>query len=199
MRRLVVAVTGTTGVIYGIRLLEVLRGIADVETHLIVSRTARRVIVEETDVAPEAVEALAARSYDNGDVGAAPAGSAFQTAGMMIVPCAGRTVGALAAGNPASLITRAADVTLKEGRPLVLVPPDTPWHLGDLRRLRALAEMGAVILPPMPAFYPRPRTVEELVDHTVGRILDRFGIAHTLVEEWTGHARPPARRGRPSA
>jgi len=197
MRRLVVAVTGTTGVIYGIRLLEVLRGIADVETHLIVSRTARRVIVEETDVAPEAVEALAARSYDNGDVGAAPASSAFQTTGMIIVPCGGQTVGALAAGNPASLITRAADVTLKEGRLLVLVPPDTPWHLGDLRRLRVLAELGAVILPPKPAFYPRPRTVDDLVNHTVGRILDRVGIPHSLVEEWTGHARPSRPRERP--
>jgi 4-hydroxy-3-polyprenylbenzoate decarboxylase len=199
MRRLIVGITGATGVIYGIRLLEVLRGILDVETHLIVSRSARRVIVEETDVAPEAVEALAARSYDNGDLGAAPASSAFPAVGMMIVPCGGRTLGALAAGNPVSLVTRTADVTLKEGRPLVLVPPETPWHLGDLRRLRALAEVGAVILPPMPADYPRPRTVDDLVNHTVGRILDRFGIAHALVEEWTGHARPPGRRGpRPS-
>jgi flavin prenyltransferase len=197
VRRVVVGMTGATGVIYGIRLLEVLRGVADVETHLIVSRAARRLIAEETDVAPGAVEALAARSYDNRDLGGAPATGAFLTAGMIIVPCGGRTLGALAAGDARSLITLAADVTLKEGRPLVLVPPETPWHLGDLRRLRALAEVGAVILPPMPAFYPRPRTVDDLVNHTVGRILDRFGIAHTLVAEWTGHARPSGRRGPP--
>jgi 4-hydroxy-3-polyprenylbenzoate decarboxylase len=195
---LVVGITGATGVVYGIRLLEVLKGVGEVETHLIVSRAARRLIPGETDYTVEAVEALARRSYDNRDIGAALASGAFRTGGMVIAPCGSRTLAALAAGHTGSLITRAGDVTLKEGRPLVVMPPETPLHLGDLRRMVALAEMGGVILPPMPAFYPRPRTVDDLVNHTVGRVLDRFGIAHTLVKEWTGRARPRSRERGPA-
>jgi flavin prenyltransferase len=192
--RLVVGITGATGAVYGVRLLEHLRGAPGVETHLVVSRAARRFITDETGYTVDDVHALATTSYDDRDLGAALARGAFRTAGMVIAPCSMATVGALAGGHAGSLLARAGDVTLKEGRPLVAVVRETPWHLGHLRRMLALAEMGAVILPPMPAFYPRPRTLDEVVDHTVGRVLDRFGIPHALVQEWTGHARsrPPA-------
>lgn len=191
--RLVVGIGGATGAVYGIRLLEVLRGVPDVETHLVISAAARRIIVEETDWTVERVEGLATRTYDDRDIGAAPASGSFRTAGMVIAPCGPDTAGALAHSLAGSLIARAGDVTLKEGRPLILVARETPLHLGHLRALLALAEIGAVILPPLPAFYARPRTIDDLVNHTVGRVLDRFGIAHTLVKEWTGTGR--ARRG----
>lgn len=195
--RLAVGIAGATGVIYGIRLLEVLKGASDVETHLVVSRAARRLIADETDYAVEAVEALATRSYDDRDIGAALASGSFRTAGMAIAPCDVSTLGALATGYTGSLIARAGDVTLKEGRPLVAVVREAPWHLGHLRSMLALAEMGGVILPPMPAFYPRPRTIDDIVNHTVGRVLDRFGIPHALVAEWTGA--PRGRRPPPPA
>jgi 4-hydroxy-3-polyprenylbenzoate decarboxylase len=193
--RLAVGIAGATGVVYGIRLLEVLKGAPDVETHLVVSRAARRLIADETDHAVEAVLALATRTYDDRDIGAALASGSFRTAGMVIAPCDVATLGALATGHTGSLIARAGDVTLKEGRPLVAVVREAPWHLGHLRAMLALAEMGGVILPPMPAFYPRPRTIDDVVNHTVGRILDRFAIPHALVAEWTGapRGRPPAR------
>ena len=193
--RLVVGIGGATGVIYGIRLLEVLKGVPEVETHLIVSHAARRTIADETDYAPEGVEALATRAYDDHDIGAALASGSFKTAGMVVAPCGPDTLAALATSHAGTLIARAGDVTLKEGRPLVVVVRETPLHLGHLRRMLALAEMGAVILPPMPAFYPRPRTVDDLVNHTVGRVLDRFGIPHTLVAEWTGTGRARRSRG----
>lgn len=195
--RLAVGISATTGVIYGIRLLEVLRHAPDVETHLVIGRAARRVIAAETDYAVEDVEALATATYDDRDIGAALASGSFRTAGMVIAPCAIQTLGALATSYAGSLIARAGDVTLKEGRPLVAVVREAPWHLGHLRQMLALAEMGGVILPPMPAFYPRPRTIDDVVNHTVGRILDRFGIPHGLVNEWTGTARP--RRSSPSS
>jgi len=187
--RLVVGVAGATGAIYGIRLLEVLRGVPDVETHLVVSREARRVITEETDYPVEHVEALATAVYDDRDIGAALASGSFRTAGMVVAPCDVGTLSALAYSLAGTLIARAGDVTLKEGRPLVLVVRETPLHLGHLRAMLALGEMGGVILPPLPAFYPRPRTVDDIVNHTVGRVLDRFGIPHELVKEWTGTAR----------
>lgn len=190
--RLALGISDTTGVVYGIRLLEVLRGAPDVETHLVISRAARRAIAHETDYDVEEVDALATRTYDDRDLGAALSSGSFRTAGMVIAPCGIETVAALARSDAASLITRAGDVTLQEGRPLVVVVRETPLHLGHLRQLLALAEMGGVILPPMPAFYPRPRTVDDIVNHTVGRVLDRLHIAHTLVTEWTG-AGPPRR------
>jgi polyprenyl P-hydroxybenzoate/phenylacrylic acid decarboxylase-like protein len=192
--RLVVGITGATGAIYGIRLLDVLRRAPGVETHLVISATGKRRIAEETDWAVEDVEALATRAYDERDIGAALASGSFRTGGMVIAPCGPETVGALAHSLAGSLIARAGDVTLKEGRPLVLVVRETPLHLGHLRAMLAVAEMGAVVLPPLPAFYPRPQTIDDVVNHTVGRILDRFGIAHALVTEWTGtgRARRPA-------
>jgi 4-hydroxy-3-polyprenylbenzoate decarboxylase len=184
--RLVVAISGSTGSIYGIRLLELLRGVPDVETHLVISQAGKRTLLAETDYTVRAVEALAARVHDDRDIGASLASGSFKTGGMVIAPCSMKTVSALANSYASTLIARAGDVTLKEGRPLVVVPRETPLHVGHLRQLLALAEMGAVVLPPMPAFYHRPRTVDDLVNHTVGRILDRFGIAHGLVPEWTG-------------
>ncbi len=184
--RLVVGISGSTGAIYGIRLLEVLRDTPGLETHLIISGPAKRTILEETDYAVKDVEALASRVYDNRDIGAALASGSFRTAGMVIAPCSVKTASALATCHADTLICRAGDVTLKEGRPLIVVVRETPLHVGHLRQLLALAEIGAVILPPMPAFYDRPKTIDDLVNHTVGRILDRLGIPHQLTREWTG-------------
>ena len=184
--RLVVGISGSTGSIYGIRLLEVLRGVPDVETHLVISHAGKRTLVEETDYSVRDVEALATRTYDDRDIGAALASGSFKTAGMVIAPCSIKTVSALANSYASTLIARAGDVTLKEGRPLVVVARETPLHVGHLRQLTALAEIGAIILPPMPAFYHRPRTLDDVVNHTVGRMLDRFGLPHGLVPEWTG-------------
>jgi 4-hydroxy-3-polyprenylbenzoate decarboxylase len=186
--RLVVGISGATGVVYGVRLLTVLRAIPDLETHLVMSAAARRTLVEETDLAPRAVEALAHHVHDNRDIGAAPASGSFRTAGMVLAPCSVKTLAAVAHGYTSNLLTRAADVTLKEGRPLIALFRETPLHVGHLRTMLAFAEMGGVLLPPLPAFYHRPRTVEEIVDQTVARVLDRLGLPQTLVPEWTGHA-----------
>ena len=194
MKRIAVAISGASGAIYGIRFLELLRGLPDVESHLIVSEAARRTIVEETDYIPRDVEAMATRRYSNKDIGAALASGSFKTSGMVVVPCSIKTAAAIAHCLADTLIARAADVTLKEGRPLVLVVRESPLHLGHLRVLTALAEMGAVILPPMPAFYNRPKQIDDLVTHTLARVLDRLGLPHTLVPEWQGTT--PAQRER---
>jgi flavin prenyltransferase len=186
LKRLVIGITGASGAVYGIRLLELLRDTPDVEPHLIVSDSAKRTILEETDVSVAEVEALAARRYNNKDIGAAVASGSFKTAGMVIAPCSIKTAAAVAHCTADTLIARAADVTLKEGRPLILLVRETPLHLGHLRVLTALAEMGAVILPPMPAFYHRPKQIDDLINHTLARVLDRLGIAQTLVPEWQG-------------
>ena len=184
--RLVVAITGASGSIYGIRLLEVLRGNADVQTHVVISAAGKRTLVEETRYSVADVEALAHHRYDVKDIGASIASGSFRTCGMVIAPCSIRTAAAIAACHSDTLVSRAADVTLKEGRPLILVVRETPLHLGHLRVLVALAEMGAVVMPPMPAFYNRPSGLDEIVDHTVARILDRLNLAQTLVREWRG-------------
>ena len=190
--RLIVGISGSTGAIYGIRLLQVLRSLSGVETHLILSAPAKRTIVEETDYTVKAVEALATRVYDNRDIGAAPASGSFKTVGMAIVPCSIRTAAALATSTGDTLLCRAGDVTLKEGRPLLVGVRETPLHVGHLRQLTTLAELGAVIFPPVPAFYDRPATLDDIVNHTVGRILDRLHIPQDLVREWTGTQAPPA-------
>jgi 4-hydroxy-3-polyprenylbenzoate decarboxylase len=182
----VVGLSGASGAIYGIRFLEHLRALPDVETHLVVSDAAKRTIVEETDWAVKDVEALAARCYNNKDIGATIASGSFKTDGMVIVPCSVKAAASVAHCLAGNLLTRAADVTLKEGRPLILVVRETPLHLGHLRVLTALAEMGAVVMPPMPAFYQRPKQIEDLVDHTLARILDRLGLPQQLVTEWQG-------------
>jgi flavin prenyltransferase len=188
-RRLVVAITGATGAIYGVRLLEQLRKDASFELHLILSNPAKRTLTEETDFSVKDVEGLAHVVHDNRDVGASVASGSFRTEGMVVAPCSMKTVSALATSHGDTLIARAGDVALKEGRPLIVVVRETPLHVGHLRQLVALAEIGAIILPPMPAFYQRPRTVDDIVDHTVARILDRLGVHHDLVPEWTGHRR----------
>jgi 4-hydroxy-3-polyprenylbenzoate decarboxylase len=184
--RLVVAITGATGAIYGIRLLEVLKAYPEVETHLLISRPGKRTIVEETDWSVADVEALATHRYDPNDLGAALASGSFRTAGMVIAPCSIKTAAAVAACHSDNLVTRAADVALKEGRPLVLLVRETPLHVGHLKMMLALAEMGAVVLPPMPAFYNRPRDLDDIVNHTIARALDRLGLPQTLVGEWRG-------------
>jgi flavin prenyltransferase len=191
-RRLIVGITGSTGAIYGIRLLERLRGVPDLETHLVISAPGNQTILHETDYRVVDVEALATRVYSNRDIAAAPASGSFKTLGMIIAPCSIKTTSALANSFGDTLICRAGDVTLKEGRPLLLAVRETPLHLGHLRLLTSLAEMGAVIYPPMPIFYTRPRTLDDLVSQTVGRILERMGIATGLVEEWSG-CPPPDR------
>jgi len=188
-RRLVVAMTGASGSIYGVRLLEELRRRGGVELHLVMSATGKRTLLEETDHDVKAVEGLAHVVYDNRDVGAALASGSFRTAGMVIVPCSVKTVSALANCYSDTLIARAGDVTLKEGRPLVAVVRETPLHVGHLKQMLALAEMGGILLPPLPAFYLRPQTVADVVNHTVARILDRLGFGQDLVPEWTGGGR----------
>lgn len=186
MRRFVVGISGSTGAIYGIRLLQVLREQPDVETHLVISAPGKKTLLAETDFSVKDVEALAHVVHDNKDIGSALASGSFRTAGMAVAPCSMKTLSALANSFGDTLIARAGDVALKEKRPLVVVARETPLHAGHLRLMMTLAELGAVILPPMPAFYLRPRTVEEIVDHTVARVLDHLGIAQHLVPEWIG-------------
>jgi len=184
--RLVVGITGASGSIYGIRLLEVLRTTTDIELHLVVSVAGKRTLMEETDYSVADVEALAHHRYDVKDIGATLASGSFRTAGMVIAPCSIKTAAAIAACYADTLLTRAADVTLKEGRPLILLVRETPLHLGHLRVLTSLAEMGAVVLPPMPAFYNRPKALDDIINHTVARVLDRLQLPQTLVGEWRG-------------
>jgi len=189
--RLLVGISGSTGSIYGIRLLQALGRVPNLETHLIMSAPAKRTIVEETEFSVKEVEKLAARVYDNRDIGAAPASGSFKTFGMVIMPCSIKTASALATSTGDSLLCRAGDVTLKEGRPLIVGVREAPLHVGHLRQLTTLAELGAIIFPPVPAFYHRPKTLDDIVNHTVGRILDRLGIPQELVREWAGTQMPP--------
>lgn len=185
-RRIIVGITGSTGSVYGVRLLQVLRESPGIETHLVISSPGKRTLVQETEFSVKEVESLAHRVYDNRDIGAALASGSFKTSGMVIAPCSIKTVSALATCYADTLIARAGDVTLKEGRRLVAVVRESPLHVGHLKQMLALAEMGGIILPPMPAFYLRPKTLGDIVDQTLGRILDRLDIPHTLVPEWPG-------------
>jgi len=192
VKRVVVGLSGASGSIYGIRLLEQLRKDPTVEIHLILSASGKRTLVEETDYSVKQVEALGHVVYDNRDVGASLASGSFRTAGMVIAPCSVKTVAALATCYADTLIARAGDVTLKEGRPLLAVVRETPLHAGHLKQMLAFAEMGGIVFPPLPAFYQRPKTVDDIVNHTVARILDRMGLGQDLVPEWTGGGRAPA-------
>jgi 4-hydroxy-3-polyprenylbenzoate decarboxylase len=194
-KRVVVALTGATGIIYGIRLLEILRAMPGVESHAVISPAAKRTLVEETDFTVKQAEALADVLYDYRNIGAALASGSFHTHAMVIVPCSIKTMASLALSFADNLITRAGDVTLKEGRPLVVVVRETPLHVGHLRLMTQLAEAGGIILPPMPAFYNRPQSIDDIVNHTVGRILDRIRLPHDLVKEWQG-TRPVRVRSR---
>jgi 4-hydroxy-3-polyprenylbenzoate decarboxylase len=186
MKRLVIGITGASGVILGIRLLQVVREAKLAETHVVISAAAKATIAQETDWKVGDVAALADTVYDARDIGAAIASGSFVTAGMIIVPCSIKTLSAVANSYSSDLISRAADVTLKEGRPLVLVVRETPLHLGHLRLMERAAEIGGVILPPMPAFYAHPQTIEDMVDNIVGRVLLRLGIENELYLKWTG-------------
>lgn len=196
-RRLVVGISGASGVIYGIRLLELLRDIEGVETHLVMSAAARQTIALETDWSHQDVEALAAFSYRPGDIAASLSSGSFRTAGMVVVPCSMGTLSDIAWSSSDNLLARAADVTLKEHRRLVLVPRETPLHLGHLRLMVQLAEMGAIICPPVPAFYQRPTTIEHIIDHTLSRVLDLLEIdpGRELSRRWEGAERSTASGG----
>ena len=183
---LIIGITGASGVIYGIRLLEVLSTTVGIETHLIISEAAEVNIRQETDVKVEDVKALANFSYDIKDIGAAPASGSFQRDGMIIAPCSVKTMSALANSYTENLLIRSGDVTLKERKRLVLLVRETPLHIGHIKNMERLCEMGAIIMPPVPAFYHHPKTIQDIIDHTIGKTLDMFGIEHKLFPRWTG-------------
>lgn len=182
-RRIVVGISGASGVIYGVRMLEVLRD-AGVETHLVMSRSAEITLGHETNRKVAGVKALASHWHQQSDIGACISSGSFRTMGMVVAPCSVRSMSEIATGVTSGLLTRAADVTLKERRPLVLMVRETPLHLGHLRTMTQLAEMGAIIAPPLPAFYARPESLDEMVDHSIGRVLDLFGIDNGLTRRW---------------
>ena len=184
MKRLIVGISGASGVIYGIRMLQVLQGFREIETHLVISKPGERTISEETSYKIDEVKALANVVHPVQDIGASIASGSFKTEGMVIIPCSIHTASAIAYSISDNLLTRAADVVLKEKRKLVLVVRESPLHVGHLKSLLAAAEMGAMIVPPVPAFYTLPKTLDEIIDHTVGRVLDLFGIEHKLVKRW---------------
>lgn len=188
MKRLVVGFSGASGIIYGIRLLEVLRGVADVETHVIISHAAKRTIGLETDYTVAQVEALADALYNFNDITAAVSSGSFKTIGMVIIPCAVKTLSGIANCYADNLILRAADVTLKDRRKLVLALRETPLHLGHIRLMAQATEMGAILMPPMPAFYHRPQTVDDIINQSVNRVLDLFEInlPQDLFQRWQG-------------
>ena len=184
-QRLIVALSGASGAILGIRLLQVLQH-SPIETHLIVSPAAAQTISSETDWTLKEVESLAHEVHPHRNVGATIASGSYKTLGMVIAPCSVKTLSSITYGMTDDLTARAADVCLKEGRPLVAVYRETPLHVGHLRTLTQFAEMGGIVFPPVPAFYARPASIDEMVDQTVGRILDRVGIANQLVRRWAG-------------
>jgi 4-hydroxy-3-polyprenylbenzoate decarboxylase len=191
-KRLIVALSGASGQIYGIRLLEVLRESPEVETHLLMSPAARITIAQETDWDPRDVEALANVVYRPGDIGAALASGSFETAGMIVAPCSIKTLSAIAHSFAADLTSRAADVQLKEGRPVLLMVRETPLHLGHIELMAQAARIGCVIFPPAPAFYSRPKTLDDIVNGTVGRMLARIGFENELYYRWLGMRGAPS-------
>ncbi|QPF87346.1 UbiX family flavin prenyltransferase [Bradyrhizobium genosp. L] len=182
-RRLIVGISGASGVVYGLRTLQLLRN-SGIETHLVMSKTAEVTFAHETSVKVAEVKAAAHTAYRIDDMAAAIASGGFRTAGMIVAPCSIRSMSEIATGVTSTLLTRAADVTLKERRRLVLMVRETPLHAGHLRTMAALSEMGAIVAPPVPAFYTKPRSLEEMVDHTVGRMLDLFDIDIGGVPRW---------------
>lgn len=188
VRRLVVGMSGATGAIYGIRLLEVLRGTAEIETHLVISSAAAQTMLEETQYTIKEVEALADVNYRFRDIGAAISSGSFKTIGMVVIPCSMKTLSGIANSFSDNLLLRGADVVLKDRRKLVLVTRETPLHLGHLRLMVQVVEMGGIIMPPMPAFYHRPKTLDDIINQTVNRVLDLFEIdlGYDLFERWQG-------------
>src|SRR5512140_894099 len=184
--RLIVGISGSTGAIYGIRLLEVLRHERAAETHLVISKAAERTIPWETHYSVADVRALADHSYPVADIGAELSSGSFQTEGMVIAPCSVKSLASLATGLCDNLMARAADVTLKERRRLVLLVRESPLNLVHIRNMETVTQMGAIVAPPVPAFYTQPHTIDDIVNHTVGRVLDLFGLDVGLVKRWEG-------------
>jgi 4-hydroxy-3-polyprenylbenzoate decarboxylase len=184
-RRLIIGISGASGAIYGVRMLELLRD-TDIETHLVISRSAEMTLAYETDFTTKDIRALAAVNHPNSDIGATISSGSFRTMGMVVAPCSIKTMSEIATGVTGSLLSRAADVVLKERRRLVLAVRETPLHGGHLRTMTQLADIGAIIAPIMPAFYNRPKTVDDIINHTVGRLLDLFGIDTAVVKRWQG-------------
>lgn len=186
MRRLVVAITGASGADYGVRLLELLRATEGVESHLMISDAAALNLHHELDLKRKDIEALADHVHSVRDIGACVASGSFHSDGMVIAPCSMKTLAAVAHGLCDNLITRAADVTLKERRRLILMVRETPFNLAHLRNMTAVTEMGGIIFPPLPALYQRPQSVQDMIDHTVGRVAEMLGVAQSLAPEWQG-------------
>ena len=184
-KRLIIGISGASGAIYGVRLLEMLRR-AEIESHLVMSKSAEMTLAYETDFKPKDVRALASVNYPVSDIGAAISSGSFPTMGMIIAPCSIRTMSEIATGVTSSLLSRAADVVLKEKRRLVLALRETPLHGGHLRSMTTLADIGAVIAPIVPAFYNRPQSIDDIVNHTCGRLLDLFDIDTGMVKRWKG-------------
>src|SRR6266481_1522877 len=191
MRRLIIGMTGSTGAIFGVRMLEALKG-SDIETHLIISKWAQRTLEHETRYTVEQVKELASVVHSQGDMGASISSGSFKTEGMVVIPCSVRTLAGIANGYGEHLVHRAADVVLKERRKLVLVVRETPLSEVHLENMLKLARMGVVMLPPMPAFYNHPKTVDDVIDHIVFRVLDQFGIATPFAKRWDGHMQTAA-------
>ncbi len=186
LKRIVIGISGASGTVYGIRLLEVLRETEGVETHLILSRGARVTMKLETSLIPQEVEALADHVHSPDDLASPLSSGSFRTEGMIVAPCSMKSLSMIALSLSDNLLVRAADVTLKERRKLVLIPRETPLHLGHLRAMTAVTEMGGVILPPVPSFYHRPTTIDDIINQTVGKALDQFHIPHQLFTRWGG-------------
>ncbi len=184
--RLIVAITGATGTLYGVRLLQALRDISDIETHLVISDAGALNLHQELDMKRKEVEALADVTHNVRDIGAPIASGSFQSDGMIVAPCSMKTLASVAHGFSDNLIARAADVVLKERRRLVLMVRETPFNLAHLRNMTSVTEMGGIIFPPLPSFYHRPTSIIEAVDHTLGRVLDLYGIENTLAPRWAG-------------
>ena len=184
-RRLIVGISGASGAIYGIRILQALQG-SGVETHLVMSESARITLASECEMTAPQVEALASEVHHVRNIGATISSGSFRTMGMVVAPCSIRTLSEVAWGNTSSLLSRAADVVLKERRRLVLMLRETPLHAGHIQSMQQATTNGAIIMPPVPAFYARPKTIDDIVNHSVGRVLDLFGIETNLVERWAG-------------
>ena len=184
--RLIVGVTGSTGVVYAVRLLEVLRATTEIETHLVISEAGLMSLQQEVSMKKKQMEEMADVVYNVKDIGAAIASGSFQTMGMIVAPCSMKTLASVAHGLSENLISRAANVTLKERRRLVLMVRETPLNLAHLRNMTAVTEMGGIIFPPLPSFYQHPKSIADMVDHSVGRVLDLFAIPHQLTPDWLG-------------
>jgi 4-hydroxy-3-polyprenylbenzoate decarboxylase len=183
--RMVIGISGASGAVYGVRLLQLLRRL-DIESHLVMSRSAQVTLAHETSYSLAEVRAMASMSYTNADIGAAISSGSYRTMGMIVAPCSIKTLSEIATGVTSSLLPRAADVMLKERRRLVLMVRETPLHLGHIRSMAALTEAGGIVYPPVPAFYANPGSIEEMIDHTLGRVLDLFDIEANTVRRWEG-------------